>query len=531
MSQNLDRNAGQNMTKISDSQFEKNSRRNAGRAALTDLFVQNEIALITGVYGDPCTALLDQFAEAGLPVEISLEEKTAMAQALGASAAGKRSVVAVKQVGMNVVADPLITSVTHGIGAGLLIICGDDPGAAKSQNEQDSRWYAKLAEIPVFTPRDAQSLAQAASDGLALSDKLGIPVMLQITGRLTELAGEYELPEKLGPPPPFDRLRPWGRFILDRHKYHFENIWPQLIEQIESSALHRMSDGSGDDGVISCGYVSNLIADLPHLSLGTACPLPEKKIAEFLKSHKRVLVLEEIAPIIEEGVRAIANSQDIDVDVIGKLTGHLPRVGLIEQRHVDEAFRLTPEGLNFDVQFALSGSLNEVPCGGFEMLYQVLDSILPDEHQVAGDVGCSIMQGYFPPQTIDTAYGLGTPIGTAAGMSLSGRKGIAIIGDVGFLHSGLLSLLNAVEHGHNVLVIVLQNEIPAMTPGNLGAKGIAKIRQLSEACGVRSVDEVDLESAQPSEVKSVIERLISEDGVHVVIVKSKPVPLGLGGTS
>jgi indolepyruvate ferredoxin oxidoreductase alpha subunit len=118
----------------------------SAREALVQTLKKNEVSLVTGVYGDPCTALLDEMARQGLNVEISTEEKVAFAQALGASGAGKRSVVAVKQVGVNVLADPLVTSVTHGIGAGLLLIAGDDPGAEKSQNEQDSRWYAKLAQ-------------------------------------------------------------------------------------------------------------------------------------------------------------------------------------------------------------------------------------------------------------------------------------------------------------------------------------------------------------------------------------------------
>ena len=500
-----------------------------GDEALTQVLLQNKISLVTGVYGDPCTPLLDHFTSAGLPVEISLDEKVAMAQALGASAAGIRSVVAVKQVGMNVLADPLVTAVSHGIGAGLLIICGDDPGAAKSQNEQDSRWYAHLAEIPVFTPRDPQSIANAAIEAFKLSDKLGIPVMLQITGRLTSMDAEFELPSPLGAPPTYDRLRPWGRFILDRHKNHFQAVWPDVESAIEMSNLHRATSGTGRDGLISCGYVSNIDSDLSHLSLGTANPLPEKLIADFLSNLDRVLVVEEIAPIVEKGIREIAGANNIKVEVLGKLTGHLPRVGQIDQKHVDEAFNLEPEGLNFDSFLELSNSLNEVPCGGFEMLYQVLDSILPEEHQVAGDVGCNIIQGYFPPQTIDTAFALGTPIGTAAGMSLSGRKGIAIIGDVGFLHSGVTGLLNSVEHNHNVLVIVLHNEIPAMTPGSLGSVGMANLPRIINGCGVEHVDHVDLQTDQPSDVKAVIEKNLNETGVQVVIVKAKAVTLGLGG--
>jgi len=502
-----------------------------GQEALTQFILDNDISLITGVYGDPCTPLLDRLTNAGLPVEISFDEKIALAQALGASVAGKRSVVAVKQVGMNVLVDPLATAVTHGIGAGLLIICGDDPGAAKSQNEQDSRWYAPLTEIPVFTPQTPQQVAIAASEAFQLSETLGIPVLLQITGRLMGMDGVYELPRELDMPPPFDRLRPWGRFILDRHKNHFQNVWPEVLNHIETSSTHIHNSNTGTDGVISCGYVANVVDEnVPHLSLGVAFPLPEKKIVEFLKPLKRVLVVEEIAPIIEQQVCEIAGKQKLEVEILGKNTGHIPRVGQIDKKHVDAAFDLQPEGLNFDSFLELSGSLNEVPCGGFEMFYQVLDSVLPEEHQVAGDVGCNILQGYFPPQTIDTAFGLGTPIGTAAGMSLSGRKGVAIIGDVGFLHSGINALLNAVEHNHDVLVIVLNNEIPAMTPGSLGSKGMARLPQIIESCGVNSFDQVSLETDQPTAIKSILEKRLAERGVNVLVVQAKPKPFEMGAS-
>jgi len=502
-----------------------------GEQALAQALRENGIALVAGVYGDPCTSLLDRMAEMGLPVQISLEEKTALSQALGVSAVGQRAVVVVKQVGVNVLSDPLINAATHGIGAGLLVLCGDDPGAAKSTNEQDSRWYAKLAEIPVLTPRDPSSLAQAAIEGLALSDKLGIPVLLQITGRLTAMTGKIEPPVKLGQPPHFERTRPWGRFILERHKYHWEQIWPKLMAHVESSKLHRIRRGSGTEGVISCGYVSSLVTHENHLALGYAYPLPESTITQFLSGLRRVLVVEEIAPIVEEGVRSLVGAHRRSVNVVGRLTGHLPRVGQLESRHIENALSLSPQGLNFDVQVQLSDSLSQTPCGGFEMIYQVLESLLPEEHLVAGDVGCSILHGYFPPQVIDTAYALGTPIATAAGMSLSGHKGVAIIGDVGFLHSGIPSLLNAIEHGQNVLIMVLYNRISAMTPGRQEIKGLHKLKVLIEACGPDAVDEIDLQSIQPSELKGLLTKRLQERGVHVVIAHGQPKKFQFGSAS
>ncbi len=499
-----------------------------GEDALIEALKRNDVALVAGVYGDPVTSLLDRMAAQGLHVEISVEEKTALAQALGASTVGKRAVVAVKQVGVNVLSDPLITAATHGLGAGLLVICGDDPGASKSQNEQDSRWYAKLAELPVLTPYDPQSLVDGALEGIKLSEELGIPVLLQITSRLTQMpAGDLKLPEALGPAPQFDRSRAWSRFILERHKHHFQTIWPRLLERVEASRLHRAhQDAASKDGVISCGSVSSLVPYDNHFALGYAYPLPERRLLEFLENLERVLIVEEIAPIVEESVRALVGAHGLGVKVLGRLTGHLPRVGPLEARHIEQAFSLEPRGLNFDVQVQLSDTLSTVPCGGFEKLYQALAETLPEGHPVAGDVGCSILHGYFPPQIVTTAYALGASIATAAGMSFAGRKGVALIGDVGFLHSGITALLNAVEFQHNVLVIVLYNRISAMTPGEQDIKGLEKLRTLIEACGPTAIDEIDVDVATPEELKALLKERLGESGVHVVIAKAKPRPFG-----
>jgi len=497
------------------------------REALAKTLKKNKIALVTGVYGDPCTALLDECAKQGLHVEISTEEKAAFAQALGASVAGLPSVVIVKQVGVNVLADPLITAVTHGIGAGLLLIAGDDPGAAKSQNEQDSRWYAKLANIPVLTPPGPQFVSDAAIEGLQVSGTLGIPVMLQVTGRLLEGEGHpSEIP--LTVEARFDRDRAWKHLILDRYKYFYQKIYPQMYELVEDSPLHQISElphsstWSEKYGVISCGFVSTLVTEKNHFALGYAHPLPERALVSFLKDLERVLVVEEIAPIVEEAVNALVAQHGLKTKVFGRLTGHLPRIGKLEAQHIAEAWGRTGGELHLDIPTQVSGGILDLPCGGFELLYEVLDEVLPEGYLVAGDVGCSILHGYFPPQVIDTAYALGTSISTAAGMSLSGRKGVAIIGDTGFIHSGITGLLNAVEHKHNVLVIVLYNKFSAMTPGAKPIPGLERVRALVEACGVDAVDEVQMERVSRDVLKELIEKRLGERGVHVLIAHAKP---------
>jgi indolepyruvate ferredoxin oxidoreductase alpha subunit len=504
------------------------------REALVQTLKKNKIALVTGVYGDPATALLDECAKQGLRMEIATEEKAAFAQALGASVAGLPSVVIVKQVGINVLADPLVTAVTHGIGAGLLLIAGDDPGAAKSQNEQDSRWYAKLAHIPVLTPPGPQYVSDAAIEGLELSATLGIPVMMQVTARLLDGAGRpSEMP--LTVEARFDRDRAWKNLILDRYKYYYQKIYPQLIELVEDSPLHQASPGPDTvppaaarravqtkSGVISCGFVSTLVTEEKHFALGYAHPLPERQLVDFLKGLDCVLVVEEIAPLLEESVNALVARHGLKTKVFGRLTGHLPRIGRLETQHITEAWGRAPRDLYLEVQTQVSGGILDLPCGGFELLYEVLDEVLPEGHLVAGDVGCSILHGYFPPQIIDTAYALGTSISTAAGMNLSGRKGVAIIGDTGFIHSGITELLNAVEHRHDVLVIILYNKSSAMTPGARPIPGLERVRALVEACGPDAIDEIHMEQTSADELKRLLEKRLGEGGVQVLLAHARP---------
>jgi len=496
-----------------------------GEQALAKTLKSNGVALAAGVYGDPCTSLLKAFTEAGLHVEITVEEKTAMAQTLGTSVAGKRSVAVFKQVGMNVASDPLVNAAIHSSGAGLLVIMGDDPGAGKSTTEQDSRWYAKLTELPVLTPHNADHLSKSAIEGLELSEKLGVPVLLQITARLTKAedeAGTYTANSEGA----FDRNRPWGRFMLERHKFLLQETYPKLLEQVENSELNIVQKSGGENGFVSCGGVSQLIKADNHFALGYASPLPEKKLVEFLRGLKRVVVVEEVAPIIEEALGAIVATYGLAVKVLGRLTGHLPRMGHLEQRHIDAAFTLDTKEWDFDVMQAPNPEIMTLPCGGFEPLYQALKSVLPQGHLVAGDVGCSILQGYFPPQVIDTAYALGNSIATAAGTTSNGQKGIAIIGDTGFLHSGITSLLNSVEHSHSLLVLILANEIPGMTPGHLGIPGLHRIEALCNACGVNSITHCNVDTDSNEDLEILLKNQLDQDGIQVVVAKGTPKPLG-----
>lgn len=494
----------------------------SGLAALVGALAQNELGLITGVYGDPCTVLLDELARTGLHVEISVEEKTALAQALGASVAGVRAAVVIKQVGANVASDPLVGATTHGCGAGLLVIVGDDPGAQKSTVELDSRWYALLSELPVLTPQDPAHLARSVREGIELSEQLGLPVLMQITARLLGSTGSEALPDsRARTHGQFERGRAWDRLILERYQYFYQKIQPELQAQVERSELHRISRGPAKEGVISCGFVSSLVGHENHFALGYANPLPQARLSEFMRPLQRVLVVEEVAPIIERAAQALVGLAQLKTEIIGRLSGHLPRFGGLERQQIEAAWQRQPQGADLKVQAQPNSSIMELPCGGFEPLYRALAELLPQGYPVAGDVGCSILHGYFPPKIITTAYGLGTSIATASGFSLAGKKGIAIIGDTGFVHSGITALLNAAQQRHNLLVIVLCNGISAMTPGAQAIPGLERIAELARACGATEVEQLRLAQTGPSELSAKLKHHLDQPGVQVLLIRAQ----------
>jgi indolepyruvate ferredoxin oxidoreductase alpha subunit len=348
--------------------------------------------------------------------------------------------------------------------------------------------------------------------------------MLHVTRQLLESVGTAGSYRATGSGR-FERDRTWQQLPLDRQKYFLQHVAPALLERAETVHATRPAS-TAKDGVISCGYASSLVSHDQHLALAYAHPLAEAVLIDFLSTLDRVLVVEDTAPVIETGVRAVIGAQQLAVRPLGRLTGHLPRIGPLSQENIATAFERQPSEPDFDVLARPSGAVFQLRCGGFEPLYHALDAQLPSDQWVAGDVGCSSVHGYLPPQVIDTAYALGTSIATASGLSLSGHKGVAVIGDVGFLHSGLSSLLGAVEHGHDLLVIVLCNGIAAMTPGTQNTPGMAKIRRLVEACDPTAIAEIDIDTAGAERIGAVVHDALAAPGVQVILASAEPKTFG-----
>lgn len=539
---------------------EKEASECTGFEALYLAALDSDVSLITGVPGYPVTSLMELFLrEAGGKEHVEASEaktqdsrspapeitrsysarwltneKVALEIALGASVSGRRALVLVKHVGMNLLSDPLITSVTHTIGAGLVIIAGDDPGAKGSQNEQDSRWYGRIAEVAVFDPANPEMAYRALRRAYELSEETRTPVILRITADLEKSKGKIKrLPEASTPHPEFDRAI-WKNRMVEKHRIFHSRTYPLLEKEAEDTDLNEIREwiikntdlsevkeepaGStgyrscwehGQIGIISSGFISSTVEEIlerqtkpyteascckiSHLSLTLVNPLPLEKIKAFLKNNHKVLVAEESEPFIEEQIRIAGR-------VYGKKTGHLP-YGQVRPEDLEFALKhIGEETPKSAVTAVLKAGGRTLICGDcpYLPLYHLLSTL---DVRVAGDMGCSVRSAPEPLAAVDVSFALGSAVSVACGFE---KKGIAVIGDFALAHSGILGLLSAATTGCNVLVLVLQNEVAAMTGGQTAPDLRKVVEAITPDVSIFNVD-TD-EEIVPDETGKVIDR-------------------------
>ena len=429
----------------------------AAHLALKDCGVR----LIMGVPGYPINRLFSILqGDRELRAQWQFNEKIAYEMAVGSSVTGGRAAAICKHVGVNVMADPLIISATHGLGAGVVVIAGDDVGALQSQNEQDSRWYGKLAEIPVYDPSTPADLYDAITGGFELSEGIGAPVLVRVTDEVFCEKGAISRKKSSVPHKRLDKSI-WEYTMYGKRQKYLRDGWSYAAMEAERSQLNRV-DKRGPVGIISSGHASALSSrvaasmGLSHLSMGLVNPFPSMLVNDFLVDMEYVLVCEEASPFIEEQLSL--------PKVKGRLTGHLPRAGPLDEASIRSAIEsidsigvyqdIRPETLE-ERGYAL-GMCEKCPYG------PVYDAIKSLGVPVSGDAGCSILAANPPYSMVDVACSLGSAVSAACGFS---QKGIAMIGDFAILHTGLQALVNARLNGHEAVVVVFANGEAAMTGG------------------------------------------------------------------
>jgi indolepyruvate ferredoxin oxidoreductase alpha subunit len=477
----------------------------SGRAGERRLFLGNEaivrgaleagVALVTTYPGTPASEIGDRCYEIArqtdLQFEFSTNEKVALEVAAGAAACGWRVLCAMKHVGLNVAADALMTLAYVGVKGGMVIVSADDPSLFSSQNEQDNRYYAKMAGLPMLEPATPQEAKEMAFAAFALSEELKVPVLLRTTTRVNHTRGAITLGE-LAP-----RLG-LGRF----HKDPFRQVMvPAVARQAHvrllmaedqarglaaTSPFNEIS-GAGTWGIVTSGVSSTYVADALEelgltekvrlLKLGFTHPLPEDLLADFLAPLEKVLVVEELEPYLEEGLRAVAQARGLTVTIRGKgpeLFSRLYEYHPALVRQIIASFFgvaygapevLLPEAV-------LEQPLPDRPpnlCPGcpHRATYYAVKIALKDlgvEGVFPTDIGCYTL-GLLPPLSMaDFLICMGSSISTAAGISrATGQRVVAFIGDSTFFHAGLPALANAVHNGHDFLLVILDNGTTAMT--------------------------------------------------------------------
>jgi indolepyruvate ferredoxin oxidoreductase alpha subunit len=461
------------------------------------------VNIVTGVPGFPITEVMEAL-QGKIKHEWSVNEKVALEIALGASVCGERSAVLTKHVGMNILADTLVSSVTHTIGAGVVIIAGDDPGVKKSQNEQDSRFYGFIAEIPVFDPSTPEKAYLSIKEGFRLSEKVSAPVIIRLTDRLLKSEGGIARKRETMASQHLNS-KIWLLTMLGKHQRFHRDSFPEMCEYAESSRMNKCAKRS-NIGIISSGFPASLVDSLipqnfSHLALTIVNPLPLALIRRFIDDHNRVLIVEETEPVIEK---------QVSKRVFGKLTGHMP-YGLVEVGDIQKAI----ENINKDTvvcnvapQTIEERGMRPIceDCPYLPLYNAIKESGAP----VSGDLGCSILTSSPPLSLLDAAFSLGSSISTACGFS---RKGIAITGDFGLVHSGICGLINAVHNQHEVVVVVLQNEVAAMTGG----------QEVPDLTGlVRSyIKDTEIIDPQNVNLKDKLLKKLKKKGISVLLARAR----------
>ncbi|HON57915.1 MAG TPA: indolepyruvate ferredoxin oxidoreductase subunit alpha [Smithella sp.] len=482
--------------------------------------------------GTPSTEILEEFSKYdGVYAEWSPNEKVAVEVAIGAALAGAKAMAVMKHVGVNVAADPIFTVSYTGTNGALVIITADDPSMHSSQNEQDNRHYARFAKIPMLEPSDAQEAKEYIKLAFAISEEFDTPVFLRSTTRVSHSKSIVTLSE---PEPYIDKTA----LIFNAEKYvmvphcarlrrvEVEKRQYKLKDFAETFPENKMEIQNADVGIITAGmpynYAKEVFPDYSYLKLGMVYPLPEKLIRDFASRVKKIYVIEELDPFLEDQIKALGiqvigkeifpYTNEFDPGVIRKavLKEGLPAVAYPE--------RLSPRPPNL--------------CPGcpHRALFYALKK---QKAFVHGDIGCYTLSYMKPLEGMHSCICMGASIGMTHGMSKAMKekgkgKVVGVIGDSTFLHSGITSLMNMAYNQSDALVIILDNSTTAMTgmqehPGTgftLMGNETKKVnlKELTSALGIENIRIID--PFDQKETQKAIKEELAKSGPSVIISQS-----------
>lgn len=516
-----------------------------GNEAVVCGALEAKVRFISTYPGTPVSEIGDTFYKLAKGFnyyfEYSENEMVALQSAIGASFANVKSMAVMKNFGLNVCADSLAPFCYTGAKGPTVIVVGDDPGCFSSaESEQNSRGYSYIAHIPTLEPSDAKECYEYTKTAFNISENYKIPVLVRLTTRVAH----QRMPVSVGE---INKDVILGKFIRD--KSSFITMPPQvlamhqkLLEKIikireysENSNLNRIENGNLEStiGIVTSGisysYVQEALLEMsieiPILKLGFFYPLPVKKIARFVKKFEKVLVVEELEPYLEKEVKEVCYEENIKTKVFGKSL--LPEVGELSTEQIVRAMSELTGKMSLFTNTVNVKTFKHIPrfCSGktgacpYWKLYSAVKEVVPKDAIFGGDIGCYMMAALPPHNLYDYLLNMGSSIGIAHGIKkVSSQKVVAFMGDGTFFHSGISSIINCVYNKSNPLIIIMDNEITAMTGHQPNPGSEIKIEEILKAIGVKNINVLD-EEIQYNELKKTIKEFLDKDSISVIVAK------------
>jgi indolepyruvate ferredoxin oxidoreductase alpha subunit len=485
----------------------------------------------------------------GIDVEWASNEGVALETAIGVSIAGRRALVCTKSVGMNVLVDPLMTLSLTPLNAGIVIVLGDDPGGYGSQNDQDTRPIAVMAEMPLLEPATPAGAYRITREAFELSERFGLPVIIRETRSFAQFVGPVVLSESEYAPVTRGLARePWRyvpvpRNVVAKHRDLHERL-SGFAACGESAGLFQ-SRGDGEVGVLAAGFAARKFTDvlgpqpiegLKVAELELLHPLPEHALGAWLSSCRELLVLEETEPFIERALRGIAYERAPGTRIVGKLTGLLSPEGELFRSEIRQALGRWQPGVPLPLPRRAEGEEAERPrkegyCAGcrYDEVLQAIDEVAAARGErpiLVGDPGCLVTVA----ERLDAKYAIGSAIGVGHGLLLGGvgENVIALFGDSAFFHSAIPALCHAAAVRSPLLLIVLDNQ-STLTSGGQPHPGVGRdargraapklsIERIARSCDVPQVRRVKL--GRPAvALKRALEELWNVDFLRLIVVE------------
>ena len=493
--------------------------------------------------GTPSSEITEKLVEIignkNIYVEWSINEKVAYENAYGVSLAGGRSCVIMKHVGLNVAADPFMTSIYTGVKGGILLIVADDPFAHSSQNEQDSRRYWQFSKTVCFEPSSIQEAKNMVIFAFDFSEKISLPVMIRSVTRLSHGKADVSIG---------CRKKRKGKYIFEKDPSKFvmvpsnarvalKNLLQKqeiIKKEIDKLPFNKLEKKKGKIGVVACGLTYSYVKEFVEtekiscsiLKIGTY-PLPEKKVKKFLQDISEVIIFEEGDNVVEELIYFYSKKFNLKNKIYGKTNNFVEKSGELSVDKVEETFSKIKGRRKKTYSISLPVR-PPVLCAGCPHLgsFYILKKVFGKDAIFTGDIGCYTLG--IKLGTIDTCLCMGAGITVGTGVSRFEKKDVvSIIGDSTFFHTGIPGLINAVYNKSNQVISILDNRTTAMTghqphPGTgMNVKGEKTtnidLKKLVEGCGVKNVIEVD-----PYEIKKSVKKvkeIKNKDGLKVIIFK------------